>query len=53
MTRAMNASDPNAGDWWGAVIGDSLYGPQAFYRAKIAVQQRVHCRSCPRYDEKQ
>src|SRR2546429_9754679 len=47
MTTAMNASDPNAGDWWGAVIQDSLYGPQAFHSAKISVQQRVHCRSRP------
>src|SRR5260370_32624952 len=47
MTMAINASDPNAGDWWGAVIQDSLYGPQAFHSAKISVQQRVHCRSCP------
>src|SRR5262245_48949552 len=47
MTTAMNASGPNAGDWWGAVIQDSLYGRQAFHSAKISVQQRVHCRSCP------
>jgi hypothetical protein len=47
MTSAINASDPSGGDWWGAVIEDSLYGRQAFHCAKVSVQQRVHCRSCP------